>query len=101
MIYDFAVPTALYLADDMYDITIQNARVIDGAGLPSYKSDIAIKGDRIAAIGEINASAGRTMGRDDHLRRSERSIHNPFRTQRQNAQGIFREWRHPRIFHGG
>src|SRR5262245_29196727 len=49
----------------------------------------------------MGASAGRAMGRNDHLRRSESSIHNPFRTQRQNAHGLLREWRHPRIFHGG
>jgi N-acyl-D-amino-acid deacylase len=45
----------------MYDITIQNAAIIDGTGLPAYKAGIAIKGDRIAAIGEFNAKAGRTI----------------------------------------
>jgi N-acyl-D-amino-acid deacylase len=45
----------------MYDITIQNAEVIDGAGLPAYRADIAIKGDRIAAIGKLKAIAKRTI----------------------------------------
>jgi len=45
----------------MYDITIQNAEVIDGAGLPAYRADIAIKGARIAAIGKFNAEANHTI----------------------------------------
>src|SRR5882672_9247040 len=45
----------------MYDITIQNAVIIDGTGLPAYRADIAIKGDRIAAIGKLNAKAKRTI----------------------------------------
>src|SRR5262249_10989786 len=46
---------------DMYDVTIQNAIVIDGAGLPAYRADIAIKGDRIAAIGKLDAKARQTI----------------------------------------
>ncbi|HKQ74191.1 MAG TPA: D-aminoacylase [Blastocatellia bacterium] len=45
----------------MYDITIQNADIIDGAGLPAYQAHIAIKGDRIAAIGKLNAKAVHTI----------------------------------------
>ncbi|HEY8461002.1 MAG TPA: D-aminoacylase [Blastocatellia bacterium] len=58
MIYAFF---AFSVAENMYDITIQNAAVIDGTGLPAYKADIAIKGDRIAAIGKFKAEAGRTI----------------------------------------
>jgi N-acyl-D-amino-acid deacylase len=45
----------------MYDITIQNAEIIDGAGLPAYRADIAIKGDRIVAIGKFDFAAKRTV----------------------------------------
>ncbi len=45
----------------MHDIIIQNAEVIDGAGMPAYQADVAIKGDRIAAIGKCDAEAGRTI----------------------------------------
>jgi len=45
----------------MYDITIQNAEVIDGVGQPAYRADIAIKGDRIAAIGKLDAEAKQTI----------------------------------------
>ena len=45
----------------MHDITIQNAEVIDGTGLPAYRADVAVKGDRIAAIGKFDAEARRTI----------------------------------------
>ena len=36
----------------MYDIIIQNGRIIDGSGMPSYLADIAISGGKIARIGK-------------------------------------------------
>jgi N-acyl-D-amino-acid deacylase len=45
----------------MYDIIIRNAEVIDGAGLPAYRADVAIRSDRIAAIGQFEAKANRTI----------------------------------------
>lgn len=36
-----------------YDILIRNGRIIDGSGNPWFKADLAIKGDRIAAIGRL------------------------------------------------
>ena len=35
----------------MYDLVIRNGTVIDGTGLPRYRADVAISGNRIAAIG--------------------------------------------------
>jgi N-acyl-D-aspartate/D-glutamate deacylase len=37
----------------MYDLVIRNGTVIDGTGLPRYGADVAVSGDRIAAIGRI------------------------------------------------
>jgi N-acyl-D-aspartate/D-glutamate deacylase len=37
----------------MYDVVIRNGTVVDGTGLPQYRADVAISGDRIAAIGRI------------------------------------------------
>jgi len=37
----------------MYDLVIRNGTVVDGTGLPSYRADVAIQGNRIAAIGRI------------------------------------------------
>ncbi len=44
-----------------FDLLIQNARVIDGTGQPAFRADIAINGKRIAAVGEINGEARRTI----------------------------------------
>ncbi|MDX2032245.1 MAG: D-aminoacylase [Blastocatellia bacterium] len=45
----------------MFDLTIRNAEVIDGTGQPAYAAGIAIRGDRIAAVGEIAGRARRTI----------------------------------------
>jgi N-acyl-D-amino-acid deacylase len=39
-----------------YDIIIRNGRVIDGSGRPAYRADVAIKGDRIEAIGSLRGA---------------------------------------------
>ncbi len=38
----------------MYDILIKNGTVIDGSGRPMYRSDVAIKEDRIVAMGDLS-----------------------------------------------
>ena len=40
-----------------YDLVIRNGKVVDGTGAKPFIADVAIKGDRIAAIGE-NLEAG-------------------------------------------
>src|SRR5688500_20282229 len=37
----------------MYDLVIRNGTVVDGTGLPRYRADVAVSGERIAAIGRI------------------------------------------------
>lgn len=37
----------------MYDLLIQNARIVDGAGTPWYYGDLAVKDGLIAAIGRL------------------------------------------------
>lgn len=45
-----------------YDVIIRNGRIIDGSGNPWVSGDIAIRGDRIVAIGQLaNASARRVI----------------------------------------
>lgn len=44
--------SALCAAD--YDLLIRNARIVDGTGNPWYRSDIAIKGGRVATIGNLS-----------------------------------------------
>src|SRR5215204_3656237 len=45
-----------------YDLLIRNGRIVDGSGRAGYVSDVAVKGDRIAAIGNLSeATAARTI----------------------------------------
>jgi N-acyl-D-amino-acid deacylase len=42
-----------------YDLVLRNGRVLDGSGTPAMDADIAIRGDRIAAVGHVPAGSGR------------------------------------------
>src|SRR5215211_7953428 len=42
-----------------YDIVIRNGRIIDGTGSPWYAADLAIRGGRIAAIGNLAGATAR------------------------------------------
>ncbi len=45
-----------------YDLIIKNGTVIDGSGQAGFKSDLAVKGDRIARIGNLkDATAARVI----------------------------------------
>jgi hypothetical protein len=47
-----------------YDVVIHGGTVYDGRGGPPRVADVAIDGDRIAAIGDLgSATAGRTPAR--------------------------------------
>ena len=39
-----------------YDVIIRNGRVIDGTGNPWFLADVALDGDRIAAVGDLRAA---------------------------------------------
>jgi N-acyl-D-aspartate/D-glutamate deacylase len=40
-------------AQELYDLVIRNGRVVDGTGNPWYYADVAIRSDRISAIGTL------------------------------------------------
>ncbi|MFM9956332.1 MAG: hypothetical protein ACKVVO_19955, partial [Opitutaceae bacterium] len=46
--------TAIVHAQD-YDLVIRRASLIDGTGAPAVTGDLAIRGDRIVALGELPA----------------------------------------------
>ena len=49
------------LAQD-YDILIRNGRIVDGTGNPSYHADLALTGNRVAALGKLTGkTAKRTI----------------------------------------
>jgi N-acyl-D-amino-acid deacylase len=39
---------------DVFDILIRGARLMDGSGNPWIRADVAVKGDRVAAIGKLD-----------------------------------------------
>ncbi|MBI3547629.1 MAG: D-aminoacylase [Elusimicrobia bacterium] len=39
-----------------YDVLIRNGRVMDGSGNPWFEADVAISGDRVAAVGRLGAA---------------------------------------------
>ncbi len=53
-----AAPTAATQAV-AYDLVVRNGKIVDGAGNPWHFGDLAIKGDKIAAVGKIPAKTGK------------------------------------------
>jgi N-acyl-D-amino-acid deacylase len=45
----------------MFDILITGGRVVDGSGLPWFAADLAITGDRIAAVGQLAGAETKTQ----------------------------------------
>jgi N-acyl-D-amino-acid deacylase len=44
-----------------YDVVIKDASIIDGSGKKPYKGSIAVKGNKIAALGEVKGDAAKTV----------------------------------------
>ena len=49
-----------YAAEPAYDLVIRGGTVYDGSGKAGYVGDVAVKGDRIAAIGKTLPGKGKT-----------------------------------------
>ena len=49
-----------------YDILIRNAQIVDGSGGAARKGSIAISGGKIAAVGEVEGTATRTINARGH-----------------------------------
>jgi N-acyl-D-amino-acid deacylase len=45
----------------MFDLLIRNGRVVDGTGLPWFRADVGIAGDRIAAVGRLDGAAAKLI----------------------------------------
>lgn len=46
-------------AAEPYDLVIRNGRVVDGTGNPWFYADVAIRGDRIVAMGKLDGAAAK------------------------------------------
>lgn len=49
----------------MLDYLIKGGTVVDGSGAPSRRADVAIRGDRVVAIGEVDEPARETVDATD------------------------------------
>ncbi len=44
-----------------YDLVIRNARIVDGAGRPAFSGSVALRGDTIAAVGDVSGIGAREI----------------------------------------
>lgn len=44
-----------------YDLLIQNGRIVDGSGMPSFIGDVGVRQGKIADIGKLSGQAARTI----------------------------------------
>ncbi len=54
-------PFSSKAAPPEYDLIIRSGRVVDGSGRPAYAADVAIKGDRIARIGNLSGARAKRI----------------------------------------
>src|ERR1700677_876434 len=88
-------------AEAPYDVLIRHGHILDGTGNPWYAGDIAIRGDRIAAIGALQGAKAKRVidasglvvspGFIDMLGQSEESLLIDHRSQSKLSQGITSE----------
>ncbi|MBW2368900.1 MAG: amidohydrolase family protein [Deltaproteobacteria bacterium] len=43
----------------MYDLIIENGKIVDGTGAPAFSADLAIQGERIVKIGNLEAASSK------------------------------------------
>ena len=44
-----------------YDLLLSGGWIVDGSGNPRWRGDVAVRGDRIAAIGKVTGAARETL----------------------------------------
>ena len=54
-------PSTSTAAPAEYDIIIRHGRVIDGSGRPAFPADVAIKGGRIARVGNLSGATSKRV----------------------------------------
>jgi len=47
-----------------HDLVIRNGLIVDGTGAPARRGDVAVQGDRLAAVGAVSGRARREIEAD-------------------------------------
>ena len=55
----FAISNSARSDEPEYDLVIRHGRVVDGSGNPWFSGDVAVRGDRIVAVGRVPAGAAK------------------------------------------
>src|SRR5437660_12383311 len=50
-----------------FDLVIKNGDLVDGTGAPARRADVAVRGDRIVAVGAASGRARRTIDATGHV----------------------------------
>jgi N-acyl-D-aspartate/D-glutamate deacylase len=50
-----------------YDLVIRDGTVVDGTGRPAFRGDVAVTGDRIAAVGDVDGDGRETIDADGRV----------------------------------
>jgi N-acyl-D-aspartate/D-glutamate deacylase len=61
LLMSFLVANSMRSQDVAYDVVIRNGRIVDGTGNPWFHGDLAIKGDKIAALGKVAGKGKREI----------------------------------------
>lgn len=54
-----ATVAALSAQQPVYDLILRGGRIVDGTGNPWFEGDVAVRGDRIAAVGRLTGATAR------------------------------------------
>jgi N-acyl-D-amino-acid deacylase len=57
----FAAPTPAAEPDAPFDVLIRGGTVYDGSGGPPVRADVGVRGDKVAAIGDLSKAAGKVV----------------------------------------
>lgn len=61
LIFLLAGLVLIHSETEHYDVLIKNTKIIDGTGKPAYKGSIAIKGEKIVAVGKVKGDAATVL----------------------------------------
>jgi N-acyl-D-aspartate/D-glutamate deacylase len=50
-----------------YDLVIEGGTVVDGTGGPAFRANVAVQGERIVAVGEVDGRGARTVDADGRV----------------------------------